>query len=51
MLVFLDSLQGATHQTRTLTTFSIGYLGSCDDEERSEMRYVMRNAERESSSL
>ena len=27
------------------TTFSNGYLGSCDDEERSEMRYVMRNAE------
>jgi hypothetical protein len=34
-----------------LTTFSNGYLGSCDDEERSEMRYVMRIAERESSSL
>ena len=28
-----------------LTTFSNGYLGSCDDEERSEMRYVMRIAE------
>ena len=27
------------------TTFSNGYLGSCDDEERSEMRYVMRIAE------
>ena len=35
----------------TLTTFSNGYLGSRDDEERSEMRYVMRIAERESSSL
>ena len=35
----------------TLTTFSNGYLGSRDDEERSEMRYVMRTAERESSSL
>ena len=34
------------------TTFSNGYLGSCNDEERSEMRYVMRIAEfRESSNL
>ena len=33
-------------------TFSNGYLGSCNDEERSEMRYVMRIAEfRESSNL
>ena len=36
---------------QTLTTFGIGYLGSRDDEERSEMRYVMRNAACESSSL
>ena len=35
----------------TLITFSNGYLGSRDDEERSEMRYVMRIAERESSNL
>ena len=28
-----------------MTTFSNGYLGSCNDEERSEMRYVMRIAE------
>ena len=34
------------------TTFSNGYLGSYNDEERSEMRYVMRIAEfRESSNL
>ena len=34
------------------TSFSNGYLGSCIDEERSEMRYVMRIAEfRESSNL
>ena len=26
-------------------TFNDGYLGSCNDEERSEMRYVMRIAE------
>ena len=33
-----------------LTTYSDGYLGSRNDEERSEMRYVMRIAElRESS--
>ncbi len=30
---------------KSQTTFSNGYLGSCDDEERSEMRYVMRIAE------
>ena len=32
------------------TTFSDGYLGSCNDEERSEMRYVMRIAEFSESS-
>ena len=36
---------------KTSKTFGNGYLGSCDDEERSEMRYVMRTAERESSNL
>ena len=38
------------HQTRT--TVNNGYLGSRNDEERSEMRYVMRIAElRESSNF
>ena len=37
-------------KTNEITTFSNGYLGSRNDEERSEMRYVMRIAElRESS--
>ena len=37
---------------KPLTTFSNGYLGSRNDEERSEMRYVMRIAEfSESSNL
>ena len=33
-----------------LTTYSDGYLGSRNDEERSEMRYVMRIAEFSESS-
>ncbi len=38
--------------TKTITTLNNGYLGSRNDEERSEMRYVMRIAEfRESSNL
>ena len=38
--------------TERNTTFSDGYLGSRNDEERSEMRYVMRIAEfSESSNL
>ena len=38
--------------TNTITTLSNGYLGSRNDEERSEMRYVMRIAEfSESSNL
>ena len=41
----------ARPHTKRITTFGNGYLGSCDDEERSEMRYVMRIAERESSNL
>ncbi len=45
------ALASARVKYQLLTTFSNGYLGSCDDEERSEMRYVMRIAERESSSL
>lgn len=32
-------------ETRNRTTFSDGCLGSYDDEERSEMRYVMRIAD------
>ena len=34
----------------TKTTLSDGYLGSRNDEERSEMRYVMRIAELSESS-
>lgn len=30
---------------KTVTTFSDGYLGSCIDEERSELRYVVRIAD------
>ena len=38
--------------TQTKTTVNDGYLGSRNDEERSEMRYVMRIAEfSESSNL
>ena len=38
--------------TKPITTLNNGYLGSRNDEERSEMRYVMRIAEfRESSNL
>jgi hypothetical protein len=38
--------------TKQRTTLSNGYLGSRNDEERSEMRYVMRIAEfSESSNL
>jgi hypothetical protein len=40
------------HNEMLQTTFSDGYLGSRNDEERSEMRYVMRIAEfSESSNL
>ena len=42
-----------SHQTetnQTSITFSNGYLGYCNDEERSEMRYVMRIAELSESS-
>lgn len=39
-------------ETKPSKTFSNGYLGYCNDEERSEMRYAMRIAEfRESSDL
>jgi hypothetical protein len=36
--------------TKQKTTLSDGYLGSRNDEERSEMRYVMRIAELSESS-
>ena len=39
-----------TSKTNQEITFSNGYLGSCNDEERSEMRYVMRIAELSESS-
>ena len=42
------SVDGTCHVQ--LTTFSNGYLGSRNDEERSEMRYVMRIAELSESS-
>jgi trehalose/maltose hydrolase-like predicted phosphorylase len=45
----LDCLKGRqTYETKT--TLSNGYLGSRNDEERSEMRYVMRIAELSESS-
>jgi hypothetical protein len=37
-------------QTKTLTTFNGGSLGSCNDEERCELRYVMRIAQLSESS-
>ena len=43
---------GVYYSGNANTTFSNGYLGSRNDEERSEMRYVMRIAEyNESSNL
>ena len=46
------SLGISAHNIQCNTTFSNGYLGSRNDEERSEMRYVMRIAEfSESSNL
>ena len=42
----LDAPEGAPQiKVNEIITFGNGYLGSCDDEERSEMRYVMRIAE------
>ena len=38
------------YQPNISITFSNGYLGYCNDEERSEMRYVMRIAELSESS-
>jgi hypothetical protein len=39
------------HKIKKLKIFNDGYLGSHTDEERSEMRYAVRIAERESSDL
>ena len=47
----LARISHARRYPQMFITFGNGYLGSCDDEERSEMRYVMRTAERESSNL
>lgn len=50
--VILGSLLVSLLTKTTRTTLSNGYLGSGNDEERSEMRYVMRIAEfSESSNL
>jgi hypothetical protein len=50
-VVFTDSTTEKRF-TKLRTTLSNGYLGSRNDEERSEMRYVMRIAEfSESSNL
>ena len=51
-LIVVLCLREPTKITKLRTTLSNGYLGSRNDEERSEMRYVMRIAElRESSNL
>ena len=39
-----------SRNTKNKTTLNNGYLGSRNDEERSEMRYVMRIAELSESS-
>ena len=44
-MVFLDKKCVMLFTKNILTTFSNGCLGSRNDEERSEMRYVMRIAE------
>ena len=52
--MYVDSkkLLDQHHLSKLSTTLSNGYLGSRNDEERSEMRYVMRIAEfSESSNL
>ena len=47
---YCSSEQCRAKHNRNFTTFSNGYLGSRNDEERSEMRYVMRIAEFSESS-
>jgi hypothetical protein len=52
LIWFLTSTRGTHRNAMSNTTVSNGYLGSRNDEERSEMRYVMRIAEfSESSNL
>ena len=46
----MGAVPGPPSQHKPITTFSSGYLGSRNDEERSEMRYVMRIAELSESS-
>ncbi len=49
--LFDNAPMGACQEnTKQQTTLSDGYLGSRNDEERSEMRYVMRIAELSESS-
>ena len=43
-LIFLKEILFVSHKINESTTFSNGCLGSCNHEERSEMRYVMRFA-------
>ena len=51
-LVSLAQASSTAQITKQRTILSNGYLGSRNDEERSEMRYVMRIAEfSESSNL
>jgi hypothetical protein len=52
-VLIVDMLQlvcFSQENTKQKTTLSDGYLGSRNDEERSEMRYVMRIAELSESS-
>jgi trehalose/maltose hydrolase-like predicted phosphorylase len=51
-LLLSTRMSAGDNHAKTRTTVSNGYLGSRNDEERSEMRYVMRIAEfSESSNL
>ena len=50
MAAVLTDYAGLIIKHQPNTTFSNGYLGSRNDEERSEMRYVMRIAEFSESS-
>ena len=51
MLLFIEQYNKITLRNNlNKTTLSNGYLGSRNDEERSEMRYVMRIAELSESS-
>ena len=47
---FIEKFSYFREKPKYLTTYSDGYLGSRNDEERSEMRYVMRIAEFSESS-